>query len=352
MTIQLPRILAIELTIIATGIIAFFAGSVVSEFASLALVLALAILVTYALLPAVNFLSRFRFVPRGIAILIVYLGLFAALAGAIAGLSVPVANQVEQLAKDYPTYAKEFEQAVPQVQQELERRNIDFNLQDKAAQFTKNLQGAADDVASKTGSILAGVFGTISTTFLVLFVSIYFLLSGPQFARAMIGLFPKRRQRMLAKLTKEYDRILGSFVRGQLLISLIIIVVVAAFAKLIGLPYSVIIGLVAGITSLIPIVGVAMGLVLPAIIAAFVNPILIPVFIVFFLVLNEVTDKILYPRIVGRAVELHPLAVFFGILIGVQVAGIAGALLATPVLALLRVTYVALRNTTGNAQRA
>ena len=99
-----------------------------------------------------------------------------------------------------------------------------------------------------------------------------------------------------------------------------------------------------------PTVGTAISMTVPAAVAAFVNPILVPVFIVFFLVLNEISDKVLYPRIVGKAVALHPLAVFFAFLVGVQIAGIAGALLATPILALLKVTIISLGKTQGYAR--
>lgn len=347
MNMRLPRLLVFELTVIATGIIAYFAANLIASFAQLFFIVAFAILVTYALLPAVNFLAKFRFIPRGLAILLVYVGLIAALAGFVALISVPLANQVEQLARDYPEYVDQVEKDVPRFQEELSKRNINTDLTASLNEFTGKLQSAAGNIASRTGSILATLFGTLSTVFIVFFVSIYFLLSGPQFSKSIVKLFPKRRQRMLTKLSADYNRVLSSFVRGQLLISFIVAVVVSIFATIIGLPYSVLIGAVAGITSLIPTVGVFLGIVLPIVIAAFTNPILIPVFIIFFIILNEVTDKILYPRIVGRAVELHPLVVFFGILIGVQVAGVTGALLATPVLALFKVTAVALRNTAG-----
>lgn len=347
MNIRLPRLLVFELTVIATGIIAYFAANLIASFAQLFFIIAFAVLVTYALLPAVNFLDKFRFIPRGLAVLLVYVGLIAAMAGFVAIISVPLADQAEQLARDYPRYVDQIEHEIPRLEEELDKRNIDADLSARLNEFTGKLQNTAGEIASRTGSILAALFGTLSTVFIVFFVSVYFLLSGPQFAKSIIRLFPKRRQRLLTRLSGDYNRVLSSFVRGQLLISFIVAVVVSIFATIIGLPYSVLIGVVAGITSLIPTVGVFLGIVLPVIIAAFTNPVLIPVFIVFFIVLNEVTDKILYPRIVGRAVELHPLVVFFGILIGVQVAGITGALLATPVLALVKVTLVALRNTAG-----
>ena len=80
MNIQLPRLLVVELILIATGVIFSFAGNVVSRFAEVALIFAFAVLLTYALLPIVNFLDRWRYVPRGLAVLLVYLILFATLA--------------------------------------------------------------------------------------------------------------------------------------------------------------------------------------------------------------------------------------------------------------------------------
>ena len=347
MNVRLPRLLVIELIIIATGLIGYFALDIISEFASIALIVAFSILVTYALLPAVNLLDRW--IPRGLAILGVYVALVAAIGGFIALVSVPLAGQVKQLADEYPRYADEAKSAVPNIERDLRERNINVDLQSRVNDFSNSLETAAGDVASKTGSILAGIFGTLSTMFIVLFVSIYFLLSGRQISDGIVKLFPPKRQRMAKRMASEYDRILGSFVRGQLLISFITAVVVGLFAQIIGLPYSVVIGVVAGITSLIPTVGVFLGVALPIVIAAFVNPILIPVFLVFFFVLNEIIDKVLYPRIVGRAVDMHPLLVFFGILIGVQIAGVAGALLATPVIALIKVTLRGIRRSGGYA---
>ncbi len=350
MTIQLPRLLVIELTVIAGGVILYFAAGLLSEFASIALIVAFSILLTYALLPAVNRLSAFRYIPRALAILAVYVGMATALAVFVALISVPLADQIEQFADDYPQYQAQFESGIPETQQWLEDRRVDYDLQTSADQFVDRLEDSAAGVVSRTGSILASFFGTISSVFFVLFVTAYFLHSGSRFVDRLIQLFPKRRQRFVRKVAHDYDRILGRFVRGQLLIALIVAVAVGLFAKLIGLPYSVIVGVVAGITALIPVIGALLGMVVPILIAALVSPILIPIFIAFFLLLNEFTDKILYPRIVGRAVELHPLMVFFGLLVGVQLAGIAGALLATPLLGLLKVTLISIRNSTGYAR--
>ncbi|MEX2209585.1 MAG: AI-2E family transporter [Patescibacteria group bacterium] len=347
MTITIPRILAIELTVIATGIILYFAAGLLSEFGQLALVVAFSVLLTYALLPFVNRLSKLRYVPRALAILLVYIGLAAVLIGFAALISVPLTNQVEQFADNYPEYQQQLESGIPEAQRWLEQRQIDYDLQAAANQFAERLETGTAAIVSRTGSIIASFFGTISSLFFVLFVTAYFLHSGRRFAERLILLFPRRRQRFVRKLASDYDRILGRFVRGQLLISVIVAVAVGMFMTALGLPYSVIAGLVAGITALIPVIGALLGMVLPVLIAAFINPILIPVFIVFFLLFNEFTDKVLYPRIVGRAVELHPLIVFFGLLVGVQLAGVAGALLATPALGLLKITLISLRNSTG-----
>lgn len=347
MTITIPRILAIELTIIAAGVILYFAGGLLAEFGSIALVVAFSILLTYALLPAVNRLARVKYVPRGLAILVVYAGLTLALAGFVALVSVPLSDQVEEFAESYPEYQEQFESGIPETQRWLDEHKIGYDLQESSDKFVDRLEDSADIVVDRTGSIISGFFGTLSSVFFVLFVTAYFLHSGGRFVDRLIAMFPRRRQRFVRKLTHDYDRILGRYVRGQLIISGVVALAVGLFTSLIGLPYSVIVGLVAGITALIPVIGALLGMVIPVVIAALINPILIPVFIAFFLILNEFTDKVLYPRIVGRAVELHPLVVFFGLLVGVQVAGIAGALLATPALGLIKITLVALNNSTG-----
>jgi predicted PurR-regulated permease PerM len=347
MNINIPRILAIELAVIAAGVILFFAGGLLAEFGKPALVVAFSVLLTYALLPAVNRLDRIRYLPRGAAILVVYAGLILTLAGFVALISVPLSDQVEQFAGNYPNYQRQFESGIPETQQWLDDHKIGYDLQESSDKFVARLEDSTDNIVSRTGSIVSGFFGTLSSVFFVLFVTAYFLHSGGRFANRIILLFPKRRHRFVRKLVHDYDRILGRYVRGQLIISGVVAVTVGLFTSVIGLPYSVIIGLVAGITALVPVVGAMLGMVIPVIIAAFVNPILIPIFIAFFLILNEITDKVLYPRVVGRAVELHPLIVFFGLLVGVQMAGIAGALLATPALGLLKVTIVALNNSTG-----
>jgi predicted PurR-regulated permease PerM len=347
MNIQLPRLLAVEMTIIASAIILYFAGHLIGKFAIVAIVLAFSILLTYALLPAVNFLAKFKYIHRGVAILLVYLLLLAVVGGAVALISVPLAKQGEQLARDYPKYTQQVRDGVPKLEKELHKRNINVDLQQQAQEATSNIQHRGSEVAKRSGKIIAEFLGTVSTIILVLFVTVYFLYSGQRFTDAITGLFPRRRQRMVRKLTNDYDRIIGSFVRGNLLIAAIIFVVVTVFCSVVGLPYPTLSGLVAGVTSLVPVIGAFLGVVVPVIVAALVKPVLIPVFLVFFLVLNEVTHKWLYPKIVGDALELHPLVVLIGLLIGAEAAGIAGALLATPLIALLKVTIVALRNTAG-----
>lgn len=347
MTINLPRLLVIELIIIASGLIVYFAGGLLSKFGHLALIIAFSVLLAYALLPAVNAFDRLRYIPRGASILIVYVLMFLGLAGFTIIVGVPMSKQVKQFANDYPQYVDQFQAGIPKLQDKLDQRKIDYNLQQRTNELVVKLEDNAGNAVTKTGSVVTGFFGTLSTLFFILFVTAYFLHSGRRFVDRIIALFPKRRQRLVRKLSNDYDRILGSFVRGQLLIAFIVAVVTGLFSVAVGLPYSVIVGLVAGITALIPVIGAVLGVILPVVIAVFVKPILIPVFLIFFIVSSELTGKVLYPRIVGKAVELHPLLVLFALLVGISLAGIAGALLATPVLALIKTTAVALRNTTG-----
>ncbi len=337
-----------ELIIIATGIIAYFVGNLLAHFAHIFFLFAFSLLVTYALLPSVNALSRFKHLPRGAAILIVYLVMLAVLAGLVALTSVPLAKQADQLTRDYPRYAEQLRNdTIPGVENELKKRNLNFDLQRLADDTTANLKAAGGNAAAKTGDIIGTLFGTISDIIVVIFVSVYFLLSGKTFVREIVTLFPARRRRLLKKLSDEFDVILGGYVRGTLLIAIGMGVLAAIFMAAIGLPYWVIGGVATAVTSLIPVIGPFLGVAVPVMIAAFLNPVLIPFILVFYFILNELAHKILYPRIVGQAVKLHPLIVFFGVLVGVKLGGVAGALLATPILAMTKAVLLSLQKTTG-----
>jgi hypothetical protein len=138
------------------------------------------------------------------------------------------------------------------------------------------------------------------------------------------------------------NRVLGGYIRGQILVALTVGVAAGVGSALLGVQYPLVIGLLAFLFEFIPLVGPVLGMVPAVIIAFFQSPGLALWVIVYFIVLQQVESNIIVPRVSGHAVGLHPLAVLLALLAGVELGGLGGALLAVPVAGVLYVIALAL----------
>lgn len=142
----------------------------------------------------------------------------------------------------------------------------------------------------------------------------------------------------------EMDNSLGSFIRGQLLISAIVGVLIAVGLSIIGVDFALIIGLIAGIFNIVPYFGPVIGAI-PAVISALLKSPLSAVYVVIlFIVVNQVESSIISPNILGEHVGLHPVTVIFCIISGGYLFGILGVILAVPVTSIIKVTLRYIHN--------
>ena len=136
----------------------------------------------------------------------------------------------------------------------------------------------------------------------------------------------------------EMDNSLGSFIRGQLLISAIVGILIAVGLSIMGVDFALIIGLIAGIFNIVPYFGPIIGAV-PAVVFALLKSPLTAVYVVLlFAVVNQVESSIISPNILGEHVGLHPVTVIFSIISGGYLFGILGVILAVPVTSIVKVT--------------
>jgi predicted PurR-regulated permease PerM len=175
-------------------------------------------------------------------------------------------------------------------------------------------------------------------------LGVYLLVSGPQVRRWVHSfLVPEKQRAEFLRIEAEAARLFGAYIRGQLLLGLIVGTVsgIAYFA--LGVPYAVLLGVLAGIFELVPIVGpIVAGGVAAAV--ALTQPFPLVVWVVLAaLAVQQLENNLLVPRISGGAVGLHPLAALLAVLVGVEIAGIIGALFAVPLTGLAWSIYRARR---------
>ncbi|MDQ6608074.1 MAG: AI-2E family transporter, partial [Actinomycetota bacterium] len=314
------------------------------------LILIIAGLIALLLNPLVKMLERVM--PRGLAILILYLGGFASLGGLGVALSSPVSTQVTHFSNDVPHLVKQANHSLAQLQSWLTRNGINVKIQQQGQTALQTLQKR---VLKSSGSIitfsrdLLGKLVTISFDLvLVLVLSIYLLVYG----RAIGALV--RRTMPPGDGTPEDDypllvqKAVFDYVRGQLLFSLIMGSSAALALWIFGITgvfpdgntYALFFGAFYGLMEFIPYVGPIIGPTPAVLVALFTHPISALWVVLLFIALQQLEGHFVAPQVFRISLRINPILIILSLLIGYQLYGIAGALIALPVAAVMRQTVL------------
>jgi predicted PurR-regulated permease PerM len=168
--------------------------------------------------------------------------------------------------------------------------------------------------------------------------SIYMLVEAENIKRTFLGMLPESRRDRMKNVLSQLDDVFGGFVRGQMLIALTVGIMVTAMLALFRVPYALLIGVWAGIADIVPYLGAVAGAVPAVAIALLTNGVGDAALVVAgFTVINQLEGSVIAPRVVSRAVHVSPLAVIFGLLVGAELFGVIGMVVAVPIVGALRV---------------
>jgi len=193
---------------------------------------------------------------------------------------------------------------------------------------------------SHTFVLAKTVFSTAFTMVLIPLFTFYILMDVEVFKRAFMALIPKDRKEEALGLLQEVDRMLGRYIRGQILICIVIGISITIALTAMGIEFSLLIGIFSGIVEVIPYLGVIIGLIPAFIIALFNKGILYALLLVIVLEAIHWTEgHIIVPAIMGHSVGLPPLVVIVALFVGGETMGILGMFIAIPVAAIIRVVF-------------
>ena len=321
----------IALTIIATSALVA-AAYYVRQILILVLV---ALLLSIGLEPAVKRLERLK-IKRGWSVLLIFTA-FLGFVAMFAWLVVPpLVREAQQLADDIPGYVRRLRNSSGWVG-DLQRK---YDLAEKLKDLTKDLPHIASQsfgtILGVTKSVAAFIFNLLTIGIL----SIYFMLSMPRLRQSMVNLFhPENRERWTKVMDESISKV-GGYVSGNIVIS--VIAGVATFVALIsiGVPFPAALAMWVAVTDLIPAVGATLGAVLCVIVAAFAGIGAAVATAVYFIIYQQVENYLIAPRVMKRAIDLSPAAVIVATLIGGSLFGFAGALMALPIAAAVKIVIV------------
>jgi predicted PurR-regulated permease PerM len=300
--------------------------------------------------PLVTFVHR-GWMPRGLAVAIVYLGFLSAVATAGVLLANPVADQARQFGDDAPSIVDSANSSLADVQDYFDRNgiNIEVKRQGDSALETlrKKVVGGADQVVSAGTQILERTIRAGVALVLVIVLSIYMLLYAPRIGALVRRVLPPGDGTPEDDYPTRVQRAVGGYVRGQFLFSLAMGTGAAICLYIYGLlgifpegkTYAVAFGIFFGLMELIPFIGPFLGALPPLIVALFTDPLTAVWVALLFIAIQQIEGHIVAPQIFGHALRINPLLVIFSLLAGGEIYGIIGALVALPIAAILRETY-------------
>ncbi|OPX23743.1 MAG: hypothetical protein B1H02_04690 [Candidatus Latescibacteria bacterium 4484_107] len=306
--------------------------------------LGLSFLFAYVLNPVTNRLEGTGISRTG-AIGLIYLVVLLTLVLGIVFLVPVIRTELESLSTNFPEYLDKIEHTMDTWENKLKSYIPMLENYDLAGEIAKRGKTAAEMVVKQAPGMISNVVTILTFLIIVPFATFFLLKDGRSMKTALIRLVPNRYFEMTLNLLWKMDRPLGGYIRGQLIDASIIGLLAITGLSIIGLNYFMVIGAIAGITNMVPYLGPTMGFVLASVIALITDGsmgMVLKVAIVFACV--QLTDNILVqPMVMSRSVRLHPLAIMVVVLIGSQLMGILGMVLAVPLTGVIKVTVETLR---------
>lgn len=321
------------LALLATGWLLYLLAPILTPFVA-------AGLLAYLGDPLVDRLQRLK-LGRTVAVVFVFLLIFVLLISLLALVGPLVKAQIAVLAKQVPVYVRWLESHfLPRILDLIgQEGKSDLGL---AAFLADNWQKASGYAGNALATVSRGgglLLTGIINLFLIPVVTFYLLRDWDEIVKRGAALVPDHRQTQVFSLVRESDQVLGAFLRGQLLVMLGLSVIYTSGLALLGLDNALAIGVVAGLVSFVPYLGLFVGIVLAGL-AAIVQTgsiLTVALVVLVFVVGQMVEGMLLTPRLVGDRIGLHPVLVIFAVMAGGQLFGFFGILLALPVAAVVSV---------------
>ena len=306
-------------------------------------IFAVSTIVALLLNPLVRILRRLH-IPRSLAVLVVFAGFIAAIALSVFLVISPVRTQVEEIQANLPAYTDQAERQANNLQRFFDEHGINVNVKARSDAILAGLQNRASEAANNVVDYSLNVLGVVIELILILVCCIYMLLDAPRILRFA--------QRLGGPATGAFlrrtERTLTEYVKAQLLISMVIGTTAGVVLWIygvtgifpLGATFAVAFAAWVFVMEFIPYLGPILGAVPPVLLALFTSPIAALWVLVAFIAIHQLEGHIVVPKIMGNAVGVHPLVVIFGLLIGEQVAGIVGVLIAIPVIVVVKESVI------------
>ncbi|KAB2338657.1 AI-2E family transporter [Cytobacillus depressus] len=297
----------------------------------------IAAFITYLLHPIVEKISNSG-LNKGVAVFGIYVLFFGGLGFALYKGIPAFIHQLKDLSENAPQFANQYRGWVETIQEKTS--TWPEGIQARIDEGIIALESALDKMLSKSVNILMNVLNYSLIIAIVPFISFYMIKDFDLMKRTIWYVTPRKWRQEGILFLRDIDKSLGSYIRGQILVCVVIGAISALLFWIFDMKYPLLLGFIIGLTNVIPYFGPFFGVIPAVVIAATISVKLIIISVVIVFVLQFLEGNILSPMIMGKSLDMHPLVIMFALLAGGEAGGVIGLIIAVPILAILKVSLV------------
>lgn len=291
-----------------------------------------AMIISYVLNPVVNMLNV-RKVPRTIAVLLIYAVFIASLTVLTMNMVPMFMQQLKQLDEHLPQLTMRAQSLVDNLNNSFMPGSFQSAVNKALLKMENIITTSILDFVNSIGTTLNLLF----VAFIIPFLAFYIMKDFRLIEKAALALLPKSHRKNTIKLLLDIDTALGNYIRGQFLVCAIVGMLAYIGYWLIGMPYPLLLASMVAVFNIIPYLGPFFGAAPAILMAASISWKMVLLVVIVNTICQILESNVISPQVVGRTLHMHPLVIIFALLVGGELAGIVGLILAVPFFAVMKV---------------
>ncbi len=337
---------SVELLVLATLIfvatkINFLFSPIGTFFSTMFMPILIAGFLYYMLEPLVRLLMKTK-LSRNKSIAVVFLVLFLAV-GLLLGAVLPnLVKQLAQLVNNLPSFIRSVESFIDKAMSNPYLKNI--NVEEYLSKLDLSIGGIFKSVVNSLSSSMSSILASIANATIIIvtvpFILFYMLKDGDKFIPTIRHILPDKHEKEITDLLKKMSNTISSYISGQAIECLFVGLCTFLGYWIIGVDYAFLFGCIAGVTNMVPYLGPYLGLAPAVVVTVFDSPFKALLACVVVLVVQQVDGNIIYPNVIGKSLEIHPLTIIIILLVAGNIAGLAGMILGVPLYAVCKTIIV------------
>ncbi|WP_296953701.1 AI-2E family transporter [uncultured Dialister sp.] len=280
---------------------------------------------------------RLKWFPYDLAIIISFALFVAVIYMIIIHIFVPFVSEFQEFVKGVPEMMAAVQQIIPELEKQYQLNVLPPEAKSFLAKIVQDIGEYTLKLAQFSISAIFSFASTVIELIVVPFITFYMMKSGSSFINGFIHIFPERFHHHLDQLFKEIHFVLNAYIRGQLILSTLMALVVFVGMWALNIPYPLVIGLLAGIVEMIPLIGPIIGALPPVLLGLLQGSTVMIKVIVFYIIVQQLDGHLVMPKLMGTIIKVHPVSIIAAVLICGHVLGVVGMMIAVPLVAVLQI---------------